>query len=241
MGLKHKIDKKTFDKLPPEMQENYNVDEDGKNYTLDVEGLDDAGELKRAKDRETEAAKKLRKELKTAQDELAALQEASAGNDVEKIKATMQKKYDTDIQAANDKVTKLTNALKNKAVDAVADAMAARISTSPKLILPVIKGALQADIDDEGEVSIVVIEDGKPSKKAVADFEKELVASKDYAAIMIGTKASGGGGATRKDPPSNGSGAASDRNNSERPADPSKMKPNQLTEWLKERKDARQP
>lgn len=224
MALRLKIDKRAFEKLSDELKGEYVESGDGKTYSLDVEDMEDVEALRAAKQRETAAAKELRKELRDAQ---AKIGEYEQGNG--------------ELDKAKDTVAKLTAKLQETARKNIATDMAKKISTAPTLILPHILDNLITEIDDDGEVKVSVKgPDGKPSNKTLDVFEKEVVANKEFAAIIVASKASGGGGTGRVDPPAKGGGAASERNSSEPPPNFAKMNPRDLAATLKERREARQ-
>ena len=116
--------------------------------------------------------------------------------------------------------------------------MANRISKSPKLILPHIMSGLVAEFDaDDNPIIKVLGEDGKPSTVSLENFEKALVSDKDFADIMIASKASGGGGASRKDLSNNGgAGHRFPMGSDQAPQDLSKMTASDLVAAIDARK-----
>jgi hypothetical protein len=89
-------------------------------------------------------------------------------------------------------------------VDNVAQTLAAEIFVSPVVGLPHIQKRLKAERNSDGKFETRVLDDnGSPSAMTVADLKKNLLANKDFAPILIGSKGSGGG-ANRN----NGSGGA---------------------------------
>lgn len=197
MALKRKITKAEFDKLPAEIQAEY-VEKDGE-YTLDVDGDEDTGALRRAKDRAVQERRDAEARAKEAEGKLAELDEndAKKSGDIEKLEAKWKKDKDDAVAEVQAKLDRATAYVTDQLVDAQAQAMAAEISTSPALIKPHIRSRLQADIGDwaDGHTPSTVVLDaqGQPSKTDLDAFKKELVDNKEFAPIIRASKASGGG------------------------------------------------
>jgi len=196
MALKFKIDEKTFKKLSKDLQAEY-TEKDGE-YTLDVAGAGDIdnGALKRAKDRAVQERKEEKKRADEAEAKLADLGDVDAKKrgDIETLekswgdKAAKAKEDNDAIIASKDKF------ISKMLVSNVATAMASEISTSPALILPHIQSRLVADLDGDEPTTKVLGADGKVSALTVADLQKEFVDNKDFAPIIVASKASGGAG-----------------------------------------------
>ena len=74
-----------------------------------------------------------------------------------------------------------------------ARAIAAKISNAPELLYPHLVSRMTVDYDgDEPKLRILDAE-GKPSAMTIDELSAEFVANKNYAAIMVASKASGGG------------------------------------------------
>lgn len=194
MALKSKLTKAEFDKLSDELKKEYKEDGDG--YALDVEGAEDTGALKRAKDRETQLRKEAEQKAKELQDKIDASADIDARKkgDIETLEKSWQGKLDTAKAEADGRITKLTGALTANLVDTVAFQIATKISNSPSLILPHIKARLAADFEGDAPKTRVLDKEGKPSAMTVEELSAEFVANKDFAAIIIGSKASGSAG-----------------------------------------------
>lgn len=240
MAMKNTLTKAQYDKLSDELKEHYEVSDDGKTYTLDVDGAEDVGELKRGKDRANADNKELKKKLREAEAKLAEIDgdDARKSGDIDRITKQKDEKYNKDVGERDDKIGNLRKRLGEDALNSVANAMAVRISKAPKLMLPHIKGKLVAEIDDDDNVSIKVLgDDGKPSTTSLENFEKALVNDKDFADIIIGSKSSGGGGASRKDASNNGGAGSFPNNNGQEPKPFSAMNPSEKVAFLKAKKD----
>lgn len=241
MALKRKLDEEAFKKLSADLKKEYT--KVGDDYVLDVEagdGDDDDDEennpaaLRRARDREKADAKTAKKALKAAEDRVKALEAGRNGKDtdVEKLESEYKEKLD-EAEAA----TKATKDAANKRIADLliknaSDALAAEISTLPKLMAKEIRDRLTVEFGDDDEPELIVKNSkGKVSDMSLDQLKKEFLQNKDYANILIGSKASGGSAprqATEKKP---GSAGASDEQQPS--ADLSKMTPKALAAHLK--------
>lgn len=247
MALKKKIDKADFDKLSKDVQANYTAN--GDHYLLDLEG-DEAAELRRAKDREAHDAATLRAELKTLKEEMAALK-AAPGDDGDKNKdkdidkltkafdkklATMQETFDKAQAASDAKLASRDQSTKKSMIDAAAMAIATKISTVPAIIAKTIADRFDVDFTGDEPKLVILGKDMKASALTSDQLSKEFSTNPDYAAIIVGSKASGSGAprnGTERKPPS-GAGET------EKPQDLSKLTPKNLAVVLKERREASQ-
>ena len=234
MALKKKITKDAYAKLSDALKAEYI--EDGDEYKLDVEGEEDVGKLKRAKDREVEARKEATKRAEEAEAKLAEIEgnDARKRGDIATIEKSWKEKLDTANAASQDKINKLTAHTTKTLVDNVAMSIASQISTSPTLILPHIRARLTADFDGDEPKTRVLDKDGKPSALTTDELSAEMRANPDFAAIIRASKASGGaggnnGGAGTKSPKLGGGG-------SEKP-NLAAMKPADLADYLTAQKE----
>ena len=227
MALKKKLSKAEYDKLSDAIKAEYIEDGDG--FRLDIDGDEDTGALKRAKDREAQLRRDAEAKLREAQEELDRINgdDARKKGDIATLEKSWQKKLDDTKAEYEGKVSKLTTHTTKTLVDNVATQIATKISNAPALLLPHIKSRLQADFEGEAPVTRVLDKDGKPSAMTVEELAAEFVANKDFSAIITASKASGGAG---KPSNSNGGGAP---NNSDKPADLASMNPAQLAEHIK--------
>lgn len=193
MALKRKISKEAFEKLSDELKAEY-VEKDGE-YVLDLDGDEDTGALKRAKDREAQLRRDAEKRAKEAEDRLADLEgdDARKRGDIETLEKSWKKKHEDTEAAYNEKLSKKDAFIKTSLIDNVALKIANEISTSPSLMLPHIKARLSADLDGDTPITKVLDGQGQPSAMTVEELSKEFVANKEFSAIIVGSKASGSG------------------------------------------------
>ena len=227
MALKKKLSKAEYDKLSDAIKAEYIEDGDG--FRLDIDGDEDTGALKRAKDREAQLRRDAEAKLREAQEELDRINgdDARKKGDIATLEKSWQKKLEDQKAEYEGKVSKLTSHTTKTLVDNVATQIATKISNAPALLLPHIKSRLQADFEGDAPVTRVLDKDGKPSAMTVEELAAEFVANKDFSAIITASKASGGAGK-----PSNNSGGGAP-NNSDKPADLASMNPAQLAEHIK--------
>lgn len=202
MALKSKItDKAEFDKLADVLKAEYK--EENGVWLLQS---DDAEELRTAKVREKERADKAEAEAKAlkkaAEDAEAARLKAEEDAKAEAARksgdiATLEKSWEAKVIAAREEgkaeVTKLRGMLENLLVDSEARNLANEISISPSLLTPIIKARLRAELDGDTPITRVLDANGKPSAMNIAELKQELVANKEFAAIIKGSNGSGGG------------------------------------------------
>ena len=227
MALKKKLTKEEYSKLSDHIKAEYIEDGDG--FRLDIDGDEDAGALKRAKDREAQLRRDAEAKLREAQEELDRINgdDARKKGDIATLEKSWQKKLEDQKAEYEGKLGKLTSHTKTQLVDNVAQQIASKISNAPALLLPHIKARLAADFEGDTPVTRILDKDGKPSAMTVEELSAEFVANKDFSAIITASKASGGAG---KPSNSNGGGAP---NNSDKPADLASMNPAQLAEHIK--------
>ena len=227
MALKRKISKEAYDKLSDVLKSEY-IERDGE-YVLDVDGDEDTGALKRAKDREAQLRRDAEAKLREAQEELDRINgdDARKKGDIATLEKSWQKKLDDTKAEYEGKLGKLTSHTQKQLVDNVATQIASKISNAPALLLPHIKARLQVDFEGDAPVTRVLDKDGKVSAMTVEELSAEFVANKDFSAIITASKASGGAGRSSNQ---NGGGAP---NQSDKPADLASMNPAQLAEHIK--------
>jgi len=194
MALKKKITKEAYGKLNDAFKAEYV--EDGDNYKLDLEGDDDVGALKRAKDREVQNRKDAEARAKEAEDKLAELEgnDARKRGDIATLEKSWKQKLDDANTAAEGKISKLTSHTTKMLVDNVAMQLASQISTSPALMLPHIRARLAADFEGDEPKTRVLDASGKPSALTPEELGKELASNPDFAAIIRASKATGSAG-----------------------------------------------
>ena len=232
MALKKKLTKEEHAKLSDALKAEYIEDGDG--FRLDVDGDEDTGALKRAKDREAQLRKDAEKEAKELRERLESIEgdDARKKGDIATLEKSWQSKLDKQREEYEDKLSKLTAHTTKTLVDNVASQLAHKISNAPALIMPHIKSRLMADFEGDTPVTRVLDKDGKPSALTIDELANEFVANKDFSAIITASKASGGAGK----PSQNGGGAPKFNGQSDKPADLSKMNPAELAAYLKEAK-----
>lgn len=183
----------------------YKKQDDG-TFKLDVSGLEDTGALKRAKDHEKTHRQTAETSLGEAEAANVTLQETidemRRGNipkgDVDALEASWKEKLATANTTNATAMGVLQTSLNELLVDNVASHMASEISTAPDLLIPHITKRLQADNVDGKAITRVLGTDGKPSAITIEELQKEFVANDKFAAIIVGSKASGGGAEQKK-------------------------------------------
>lgn len=204
MALKMILD--TLDGVPADVAKEYTKGEDGK-FTLQVEGGEDTGALKRAKDHEKNlrvAAEDRVKALEaqittlTGERDTAITERDAAKADKGKDTAALEASWQAKVDAANSKLeatqSELTREIERLLVTNTANSLAHEISTVPELFSDVIARRLKVEKGADGQYFTRVLDaSGQPSASNLDDLRKELLATDKYAAIIISGKGSGGG------------------------------------------------
>lgn len=236
MALKLKIKKAVFDALSADIKKEYILE--GEDATLDVEGIEDTGALNRAKAREKQRADDLEAKLTEATEKNDRLERGKAG-DVDRL----TRRYDTEkadlVKVHTETLSKKDAFIRESLLDSAAVGLSAKLNkNSPKIFVPHVTARLDVDFSGDKPALVIKGADGKPSKMTLDDLQKEFVANKDFAGIIVGSQASGGAGTgNNKKPPgsaggsNNGSGDGSNKT-----PDWSKAPTTSLVEHLKAKK-----
>lgn len=201
MALKRKLTKTDYEVLSDALKSEY-TEKNGV-YLLNLEHEDEddvVAALKRAKDREVQENKdKLKriKELEAQIDELTG-NDAKKRGDIETLEKSWKEKMDKEKITAQAQIDKLRSVAIKTLVDGNAEAMAAKISTVPSLMAKALRERLSVDFEGDEPALRVLDSAGKPSAMTLEDLQKEFVANKDFAAIIVGSKASGSSASTSK-------------------------------------------
>lgn len=186
----------------------YKKGDDGK-YHLDVEGGEDTGALKRAKEHEKKERQRVEKELKEATERSATLQQelddlhagAVPKGDVDKLRKSYDERYAKREKELSDSLESANSTIRTLLVDNVATGLAGKLAAKPEFVdvlLPHIQSRLVVEKVDGKSVTRVKDKDGTVGALTVDDLEKELLSNKSFAPILRGNRASGGG-ATNSD------------------------------------------
>lgn len=198
--LKATID--TLESVDESLQQFYK-EKDGK-FQLAVDGLEDTGALKRAKDHEKDAriiAESKSAEFKTQLDALQASIADGADDDfrrkgdVAALDASWQSKYDNREGELKGQLDGLNGSLKTLLVDNEAIRIASELSVegSAGLLIPHIQSRLSVDTKDGKMVTVVNDVNGAPSALTVDELKAEFANNPAFAPVIVGSKASGGG------------------------------------------------
>lgn len=197
MSIKMFLD--SLEGVPDTLANLYEKQADGK-FRLKLDGAEDTGALKRAKDHEKAARKKAEDEARELREKIEALAEerdnlhrgAIPKGDVDKLEASWKEKLAAKEKELSDQISALQNNVQTMLVDNVAHSLASEISKSPALMIPHIKGRLAVDYVDGKPATRVLGADGSPSALTLEELKKEFVANPVFAPVIIASKASGG-------------------------------------------------
>jgi hypothetical protein len=175
---------------------------DGDAFALDIEGADDVGALKRAKDHEKEQRRIAEKNANERAERIAELEkliaEAADGSgkkkgDAEQLEAAYKAKLAKLEADLKGQLGERDGELSRLYVDDVANRIAAEISTAPAVILPHIKARLRFERVEGKSVTRVLDADGQVSALTPAELGKEFAGNAAFAGVIIASKAAGGG------------------------------------------------
>lgn len=214
--LKLKID--TLDGVDEALHGLYEETDDG--YQLKVDGLEDTGALKRAKDREKAEAKKAKERADRLEQELSEVRQeiedakhsgAKKSGDVEALEKSWQEKLAKREAELTAQIESLSGSITTMTVDNVAMQLASELAVegSAKVLLPHIKARLAVEQRDGQYITAVRDGEGKPSAMTVDELKAEFANDKAFSHVVAGSKASGSGASGG----SNGGGAAKPKGN----------------------------
>lgn len=224
MALRFKINKAAYDKLSPEFQNEYVTGEAEGDYVLDVSELptgEDVGPVKRALESERAKNKATKAELDAAKATIAEMP------NIEELTANHAKE-----------VGKFKSFTEKTLVYGKAFELASKISTMPKLMAKEIRDRIVVDLSGDEPVARIKGADGKVSDMTFDKLGEEFVANKDFAGIMIGSKASGGG-APRTPIKPGGAGSPTDGGQDGKPVNLASLSPKEMVAHIAAGKAAR--
>lgn len=208
MALKHKIDEAAFKKLDKVIQAEYKKGEEDGEYVLDVEGGEDTGALKRAKEHEVEKRKEAQKKLTELQakldetnSELETLRtdRAKGGDKVAETEKAWKEKLTKREAELTKQIEATQKALQTQMVDNVALTLSTELAgDNAELLLPHITKRLTAEIKDGKAVTRILGPDGEVSALTVDELKKEVLSSGKFSAVIVASKGSGSGGAGQR-------------------------------------------
>lgn len=239
MALKRKITKDAYDKLADNIKFEYVAD--GDSYLLQTEGDEDTGALKRANQRLKDQVELLegKNDKLTADMEAINKNPARKNGDIETLTRQMEKEKETAVGEVQAKLEKRDAFIKSHLLENTANTLAGKISTAPAIMRPHIERRLDVDLTGDTPVIKVLDKDGKPSALTVDKLGDELVANRDFSAIIRVTKASGGAGSPSNTAvPSKQPGQQ--QQPGEQPPNLATMNPRQLADQIKAQKAEQQ-
>lgn len=223
----------TLDGLPADIAKEYKEDGEGK-FILDVEGLEDTGALKRAKDHEKSRRQKaeskaaeLESKLADLQDQLDSLDDPGKNKIDDKQRVKLEQKIKELEGQLTTKEQQLFGEINRLTSEAQAVKLAGELTDSPNLLLPHIKSRLVTEIVDGKAVVKVRDSDGDVGSMTIEDLRKEFNSNKEYAPILRGSQGSGSGA------PGVGKGGGKES----KPLDYSKASAKEIADDLKAKKE----
>ena len=160
-------------------------EQDG-HYSLDLD--EDIGALKRAKDRESQYRKDAETKLRELQKQLeqGAEVDAKKRGDIELLEKSWNAKHEELFSKYNGLKSQIANNLRDEA----ARALATKVSTVPSVMQALIKERISVSTEDEFPSVAYINARGKTC--SLEELQKEIYSTKEFAPILIGSKANGG-------------------------------------------------
>jgi hypothetical protein len=196
MALKKKLTADAYAALNDNIKLLYTANSEG--YLLDIEGEEDVGALKRAKDRLKVEAKEAKERAALLEAKLAEIDGNTARKtgDIAALEKAWQDKHTKELGERDIKLSDRDKYLARLLVDGIANSIAREVSIAPDLMLPHIKARLSANFDSDEPTTVVLDSTGALSKATIDDLKKEIMSDKRFASVLIGSKASGSTSAT---------------------------------------------
>jgi len=175
---------------------------DGDNFKLIVDGLEDTGALKRAKDREADERRKATERAEALQSELDELRAKEAdedknkhrkNKDLEALERSWKEEADKRVKTESDRRELREKQLQELLVDSKADALAHELFTVPEIGKDYIRKFLRAELDGDVPTTRILDSAGQPTAKTLDDFKKEMLDNAALKGILVASNASGGG------------------------------------------------
>lgn len=188
-----KITKEQYDALTAEQKKLWKAE--GEEFVL-VGDTEIAAEARRAKEREKQLREAAETELAELKTRLEALEgtDAKKRGDIAAIETSWSQKLEAEKKKNEKALTALKAQLEKVMIEGAINSIASEIFTNPKRDSRLLSDRVY--VDYEGETPTVRVKDreGKPSALSLEDLKKETVDNKDFADILVGSKASGSGG-----------------------------------------------
>lgn len=196
MKLKKKV--KSLDEVQEQYRDLY-VEKDGE-FVLEVDGEEDTGALKRAKDHEKkrrqdaeQKARDLEEQMADIQEQLDDLQGKAGDKDTAGIEKKWQDKFNKREKELTDQIDSLGKEISTLLIDNVADQLAADLSDSPAVLRPHVRQRLTVERVDGKAVTRVKDPDGELSAMTLDELKGEFQSNNDFASVIRGSKGSGSG------------------------------------------------
>lgn len=205
MSLKRKLSKAQYEKLPEVKKDLYKEVDGSFHLDLDSDDDEDLGALKRAKEHEVARRKEAETKLKALEEKeserktqeekaksKAKEEKAKNDGDIDALETSWKEKLAKEKASRKEDVGKYQQFITDILVNKTAEAMAAEISTVPKLLTGVIASRMKVEFDGDSPQLRILDSEGKPSASSLQEFKTELLQDKELSPILIGSKASGG-------------------------------------------------
>lgn len=192
--MKRKITKAEFEALNEVLKGEYE-EKNGAYYAKIEDDHDAITSIKQAKENEVNAHKETKKRLKEFEDKakLAEDEHLRKSGDVKAIEESWSKKYSSREAELLSKIETFQTKTKNSVKDGAISKLAAKLCKpdAHRIFSKSVSDRFDVEIVDDNFNLRILDKDGKPSALSIEDFEKELLADKEFSAIIVRNQASG--------------------------------------------------
>lgn len=196
-----KLELQSLDGLDENLHQFYK--EDSGVFRLQVDGIEDTGELKRAYERVKEKHTETKNELSDMKSKFeqseSKLHEALASNEggsdkLEALRTSYEEKF-TRLQTEKDEAVGgkdkfIQKMLKDNKAMEMAGEMA--VEGAAKVLMPHINARLSVEQNGDEYKTVVLDASGQPSAATLEDLKNEFANDAAFAHVIVGSKASGG-------------------------------------------------
>lgn len=192
MSLKMKLE--TLEGVDESLHGFYEEGENG--YSLKVEGLEDTGALKRAKEHEKATRQAAEAKLAEAKAKLEEIEQNAArqSGDVESIEKSWKEKFSARETELNGQIETLSGKINNGIIDSEAAKLGAMaVDGSESVLAKFVRDRLTVDSSGSEPKLVILDEQGKPSALTVDEYREEIRNNPAFAPMLSASKATGSG------------------------------------------------
>lgn len=233
--MKRKLTKTEFEALNEVLKSEY--EEKNGAYFAKIEDDDEAiTSIRQAKENEVLAHKETKKKLKEYEDKARQSEEDNhrKTGDVEALEKSWKEKFTTRESELLSELGKSKSLIVNSMKDSALTTLAAKLvkPDASRIFKKAIAERFDVEMLETGSKLRILDKEGKPSAMTMDDFEKEILADKEFSSIIVASRASGTGSSNTSK-----HGAGSTQLNTEKPL--RLQSPSELAAMVKSQKEGK--